>query len=257
MSLDTSSSVTEPRQAHRLDSSKLLSYLRSVLPELSGFSGPLLIKQFQHGQSNPTYLLEMGSQQRLVLRKQPPGKLLASAHAVDREYNVLSALASTAVSVPKPLVMCNDPSVIGTPFYVMEFANGTIFTDPNMPKATAAERQQVYMRLADTLADLHSLDPEKLGLQHFGNPNNYCRRQVARWSKQYLASVVQPMPRVLQLISWLQRSVPAEDAAPPAPAVVHGDFRLDNLVFNSQLQVRNSMAGEVPGGFVHTAISFV
>eukprot|EP00775_Hariotina_reticulata_P010196 gene10196-10357_t len=236
MSLNTLSSVTEPRQAHQLNDETLYSYLQQSLPALRGVAGHLVVKQFQHGQSNPTFLLELGNL-RMVLRKQPPGKLLASAHAVDREFRVLSALASTAVPVPKPLLMCHDRAVLGTPFYVMEFANGTIFTDPNLLEAGPRDRTRIYTRLADTLADLHNLSPAELGLQDFGNPGNYCKRQVSRWSKQYLASVPQPMPQVMQLISWLQSNVPAEDAAPAAAAVVHGDYRLDNLVFDDQLQV--------------------
>jgi len=118
----------------------------------------------------------------MVLRKQPPGKLLASAHAVDREYRVLSALASTPVPVPKPLLMCNDRAVLGTPFYVMEFAHGTIFTDPNLLEAGPRDRTKIYTKLADTLADLHSLSPAELGLQDFGNPNNYCKCVIGNFT---------------------------------------------------------------------------
>eukprot|EP00878_Enallax_costatus_P014298 GHUV01014956.1.p1 GENE.GHUV01014956.1~~GHUV01014956.1.p1 ORF type:complete len:284 (+),score=69.62 GHUV01014956.1:209-1060(+) len=237
MSLDTSRSVTEPRQAHRLDADKLLAYLKRTLPVLSNHPGPLRIQQFQHGQSNPTYLLQLDGAPRMVLRKQPPGKLLASAHAVDREYRALCALSKTAMPVPRPLCLCTDISVIGTQFYVMEFVDGTIFTNPNLLDAGPRDRKRIYCKLVDTLADLHSLDPVSLGLQDFGNPNHYCRRQVSRWSKQYIASMAEPSPAVLYLIDWLQQHVPAEDAAPPAPALVHGDYRLDNLVFDDQLQV--------------------
>lgn len=175
MSLDTSRSVAEPRSAHKLDEDRLFAYLRQALPVLGTHPGPLHVQQFQHGQSNPTYLLQLNGVPRMVLRKQPPGKLLASAHAVDREFRVLSCLAPTAVPVPKPLCLCTDPSVIGTQFYVMEFANGTIFTNPNLPEAGPRDRQRIHAKLVDTLADLHSLDPMQLGLQDFGNPLHYCR----------------------------------------------------------------------------------
>ncbi|WIA34789.1 hypothetical protein OEZ86_013092 [Tetradesmus obliquus] len=234
MALDTAASTRQPSEVHRLDEPRLLSYLRQQLPNLP--AGSLSSKQFQHGQSNPTYLLEVGGQ-RLVLRKQPPGKLLASAHAVDREFKVLAALSQAGkVPVPRPLCMCSDASVIGTPFYVMEFAAGTIFTNPNLPDVGPRDRGRIYRGLAATLAGLHSLEPAALGLTGFGNPQHYCRRQVGRWSQQYNASVARPMPTVQRLVAWLGANVPAEDAAPPAPAVVHGDFRLDNLVYDEQLQ---------------------
>lgn len=175
MSLDTSRSVTEPRQAHSLDADRLLAHLKLALPVLGNHPGQLRIQQFQHGQSNPTYMLQLDGSPRMVLRKQPPGRLLASAHAVDREYRALCALSKTAFPVPRPLCLCTDSSVIGTQFYVMEFADGTIFTDPNLPDAGPRDRKRIYSKLVDTLADLHSLQPASLGLQDFGIPNHYCR----------------------------------------------------------------------------------
>jgi aminoglycoside phosphotransferase (APT) family kinase protein len=188
--------------------------------------------------SNPTYLLEAGAT-RLVLRKKPPGRLLASAHAVEREYRVLAALAAAGnVPVPRPLVLCEDASVVGTPFYVMEFAEGTIFTEPGMPKASPAQRTAAYAGLADTLAALHAVDPVAVGLAGFGDPSRYCERQVQRWARQYAASVAAPCPRVARLVEWLRANVPAEDSVVTRPSIVHGDYRLDNLVFDGAMRVR-------------------
>jgi aminoglycoside phosphotransferase (APT) family kinase protein len=236
MALDTLQALGEPRAAHRIDEGSLLTYLRKNIPELATEQGPLRVSQFQHGQSNPTYLLQLGNH-RYVLRKKPPGKLLASAHAVDREYRVLSALYNTRVPVPRPLVLCEDPEVLGTSFYIMSFAEGRIFLDAKMRDAGPRDRSRVYARLIDILADLHAIDPATVGLGNYGNPMHYCRRQVARWSRQYKASMPQPAEQVLQLIDWLEHNVPAEDADPPQPAICHGDYRLDNLVFDQSLQV--------------------
>ena len=240
MALDTTQALSEPRPAHKLDEGKLLLYLKSSIPELANEQGPLRVSQFQHGQSNPTYLLQFGNH-RLVLRKKPPGKLLASAHAVDREYRVLCALYGSRVPVPRPLALCEQADVLGTPFYVMSFAEGQIFVDSNMREAGPRDRSRVYARLVDTLADLHSIDPAAAGLSNYGNPMHYCRRQVARWSRQYKASMPQPAEQVLQLIDWLEHNVPAEDADPPQPAICHGDYRLDNLVFDQSLQVTTEL----------------
>jgi acyl-CoA dehydrogenase len=247
--LDTVRAVVEPRPAHRLDEGPLLAYLRTAVPDLAAESGPLRVRAFSHGQSNPTYLLELGGGRRLVLRKKPPGRLLASAHAVEREHRVLTALAAAgAVPVPRPLALCEDASVVGTPFYVMEFAAGTIFTAPGMPAAAPQQRAAAYAGLADTLAALHSVDPHAVGLADLGEPARYCERQVRRWGRQYAASIEgRSSPEVARLIAWLAANVPAEDAAPPKPAIVHGDFRLDNLVFDAHTRVGGAR-GRLLGG---------
>jgi aminoglycoside phosphotransferase (APT) family kinase protein len=243
--LHTARALVEPRAAHRLEPGPLLNYLRTAVPGLAGEAGPLRVRAFSHGQSNPTYLLELGGGRRLVLRKKPPGRLLASAHAVEREYAVLAALAAGgAVPVPRPLALCEDAGVLGTPFYVMEFAEGTIFTAPGMPAAGPAARAAAYAGLADTLAALHGVDPAAAGLGGLGEPARYCERQVRRWARQHAASVAgPPCPKVARLTAWLSANVPAEDAAPRVPAIVHGDFRLDNLVFDAQTRVRGGGGG--------------
>jgi acyl-CoA dehydrogenase len=241
--LDTTSALVEPRPAHRLDADALLAYLRRAgVVAGAAARGPLRVRAFSHGQSNPTYLLELGGGDRLVLRKKPPGQLLASAHAVEREHRVLAALAATgAVPVPRPLALCEDASVVGTPFYVMEFAAGTIFTAPGMPAAAPPQRAAAYAALADTLAALHAVDPRAAGLDGFGDPNGYCARQVHRWARQYAASVAAPCPRVGRLVAWLRANVPPEDAHPVRPCIVHGDYRLDNLVFDpASMRVRTA-----------------
>ncbi|KAI8470744.1 MAG: acyl-CoA dehydrogenase [Monoraphidium minutum] len=236
--LDTTAALAEPRPGLALDGGALLAYLlRARVPGLAAGAGPLRVRAFAHGQSNPTYLLEQG-RTRLVLRKKPPGRLLASAHAVEREHAVLAALAAASpVPVPRPLALCEDASVVGTPFYVMEFAEGTVFTDPAMPGAAPASRSSAYAGLADTLAALHAVDPAAAGLSGYGEPARYCARQVERWARQYAASVAAPCPRVARLVAWLRANVPAEDAAPRRAAVVHGDYRLDNLVYGGDMQV--------------------
>lgn len=262
MSIDTASSLTAPRPAHRLDEARLLDYLRAAVPQVVGSSATpqLLVQQFGHGQSNPTYLVTLNGHYRLVLRKKPPGKVLASAHAVDREYRVLQALSATAtaggvnggarVPVPRPVALCDDASVLGTPFYLMEFADGRVFVDPNLPGCSAAQRGTVYSQMAATLAALHAVDPAAVGLDDYGAPSGYCARQLRRWEAQYAASVDgRPLPEMMHLLAWLKDHVPAADrhgggggGPSSSTCLVHGDYRLDNLVFDPrQLRV---IAGE-------------
>lgn len=227
-------------EAHQLDESALRAYLKENVHGVSesGEATSFRVSQFGHGQSNPTYLVEVG-QHRYVVRKKPPGKLLRSAHAVEREYQVLAALGQhTRVPVPHVHCLCNDPSVIGTPFYVMDFVQGRIFTDPKLPGVHAAERRSIYGAMADTLAALHRVDPREVGLGAFGRLDKYCARQVERWARQYEASVggggkPPSNPRMRELTAWLGAHVPAEDAdgGGPSMGIVHGDFRLDNLVY--------------------------
>ncbi|MCO5564561.1 hypothetical protein L7F22_018225 [Adiantum nelumboides] len=226
---------------HLFDSQALLSYLQAVIPGFPPPPAAIHLSQFGHGQSNPTYLLEIrhdGKKSYYVLRKKPPGKLLQSAHAIEREYQVLAALGTkTDVPVPKVYCMCNDESIIGTPFYVMEFMQGRIFTDPGLREMSLEDRSAVYRAMAKTLASIHTADVDAIGLGKYGRREDYCRRQVDRWAQQYLASTGEgkpdPDPAMLRLIAWLKNHIPAEDSKPGSKTgLVHGDFRIDNLVFH-------------------------
>lgn len=208
--------------ALRLDVARLESYLATQVAE---FSGPLSVKQFKGGQSNPTYLLTTPAR-RYVLRRKPPGTLLPSAHAVDREYRVIRALHAQGFPSPEPLAYCADDSVVGTPFYVMDFVDGRVFWEPQMPGSNAAERAAVYDSMNETIARLHSFDPIKIGLGDFGKGENYVARQVDRWSKQYRASETEKIEPMERLIDWLPMHIPA--AGPVR--LVHGDYRLDNMI---------------------------
>ncbi len=220
------SGTKEAAGALALDSGRLEVYLAA---NVAGFSGPLTVKQFKGGQSNPTYLLETPAR-RYVLRRKPPGKLLPSAHAVDREYRVIRALHAQNFPVAEPLAFCADDSVAGTPFYVMSFADGRVFWDPQMPGSNAKERVAVYDAMNATIARLHSFDPAKIGLADFGRGENYVARQVDRWSKQYRASETEKIDAMERLIDWLPKHIP-----PSGPArLVHGDYRLDNLILAKQ-----------------------
>jgi aminoglycoside phosphotransferase (APT) family kinase protein len=216
------SGTKEVSEALRLDAARLEAYLSE---QIKGFAGPLVVKQFKGGQSNPTYLLET-PRRRYVLRRKPPGKLLPSAHAVDREYRVISALYAQAFPVAEPFVYCADESVAGTPFYVMDFADGRVFWEPQMPGSNVAERAAIYDAMNDTIARLHSFDPAQIGLGDFGKGENYVARQVDRWSKQYRASETEKIEEMEQLIEWLPQHLPPAGSI----RVVHGDYRLDNLI---------------------------
>jgi aminoglycoside phosphotransferase (APT) family kinase protein len=204
------------------DAERLAAYLTTAMPS---FAGPVTIRQFKGGQSNPTYLIETPAR-RYVLRRKPPGKLLPSAHAVDREFRVITALSAQGFPVAQALHYCDDASVVGTPFYLMDYVEGRVFWEPDIPDATAAERAAVYSSLSATLAQLHSFDPAALGLTDFGRGENYVARQVERWSRQYRASETERIDDMERLIAWLPDHLP-----PPAPVrLVHGDFRLDNVI---------------------------
>lgn len=206
----------------RFDTARLEAYLRD---QIAGFSGPLAVSQFKGGQSNPTYLLETPCR-RYVLRRKPPGKLLPSAHAVDREYRVSSALYPQGFPVAEPLVDCRDETIVGTAFFVMAYVEGRVFWEPHMPASTPAERAGVFDAMNAALARLHGFDPATLGLSDYGRGENYVARQVERWSKQYRASETEPIEEMERLITWLPQNLP-----PPQPArLVHGDYRLDNMI---------------------------
>ncbi len=216
------SGTKEAAPALRLDAARLGEYLAR---HVAGFAGPLTVKQFKGGQSNPTYLLQTPAR-RYVLRRKPPGKLLPSAHAVDREYRVISALHAQGFPVAEPLVYCADDSVAGTPFYVMSFADGRVFWEPQMPGSNPAERAAIYDAMNAAIARLHSFDPAAIGLADFGRGENYVARQIERWSKQYRASETENIDAMERLIEWLPRHIPPSGP----PRLVHGDYRLDNLI---------------------------
>jgi aminoglycoside phosphotransferase (APT) family kinase protein len=206
----------------RMDAVRLAQYLSE---RIEGFAGPLTIKQFKGGQSNPTYLLETPAR-RYVLRRKPPGKLLPSAHAVDREYRVIRALFAQGFPVAEPLLYCDDETITGTAFYVMSFVDGRVFWEPQMPSSNPAERAAIYDAMNATIARLHMFDPADIGLADFGKGENYVARQVERWSKQYRASQTEKIEEMERLIEWLPAHIP-----PAGPArLVHGDYRIDNLI---------------------------
>jgi aminoglycoside phosphotransferase (APT) family kinase protein len=216
--------LVEPLTGHRFDEGRLAEYLRANLP---GFAGPLDVRQFQGGQSNPTFHLQTGAGE-FVLRKQPPGTLLPSAHAVDREYRVQAALAGSAVPVAPVRLLCRDRDVIGTMFYVMDFLPGRVFTDRALPGLPPGERAAIYGDMNRVMAALHGVDWRAAGLESFGKPEGYVARQIDRWTRQYVAAAVDPVPAMERLMSWL----PAHNTARDETAIAHGDFRLGNLLFH-------------------------
>lgn len=207
-----------------LPESELAAYLEA---SVAGFRGPLTATKFKGGQSNPTYLIEAASG-KYVLRRKPPGKLLPSAHAVDREFRVLQGLHGGPVPVARPLHLCSDESVIGSMFYLMGFVDGQVHWDPSLPGMEPAQRTAHYEAIVATLAALHSLDPATIGLADYGKPGNYFQRQVHRWTEQYRASETQAIPAMDALIEQLPARCPEDDGR---VALVHGDFRIDNLMF--------------------------
>ena len=216
--------ITEVRAAHVFDEAALGAYLQE---HVADFMGPLTVKQFEGGQSNPTFQLITPSK-TYVMRKQPPGELLPSAHQVDREYRVMDALWSTTVPVPKMYCLCEDSSVIGTKFYVMEMIEGRLFTETRLPMLSKEERTAIYLDLARVLAALHSTDPKDVGLSEFGRPGNYYERQIGRWTKQYLASQTDDLPAMTNLMEWLPKNIPSNTQS----VVVHGDYRLGNVLIH-------------------------
>jgi len=215
--------MTTPGQ-HDLPLARLESWLHD---HVDGFRGTLAAEQFEGGQSNPTYKLlsDVGS---YVLRRKPLGRLLPSAHAVDREYRVMRALSGTAVPVPEVYALCEDDTVIGSAFYVMEFLDGRIFWDPRLPDLAPAERRAMFQSMNAVIAALHLVDHVAVGLAEFGRPGNYLARQIARWSRQYQASETEPQIAMDRLIEWLPRHLPPEGE----PRIVHGDYRIDNLIYH-------------------------
>ena len=201
--------------------------LSQYLKNLGLARGPIELSQLTGGQSNPTYKISVGNV-HYVLRKKPGGVLLPSAHAVDREYRVMKALASTDVPVPQMLAYCEDESIIGTAFFIMEYLDGRVFADQSLPGLTASERQQIYEQMNHTISAIHGLDYVSLGLETFGKPGNYFARQITRWSRQVREANIAIPNSLIKLMDWLPEHIPSEDEA----SLIHGDFRMDNLIFH-------------------------
>ena len=212
------------RDGHRFDEARLAAYLAGRLP---GVSAPMTLRQFEGGQSNPTFLIESATG-RYVLRKKPPGALLPSAHLVEREYRVMRALKDSDVPVPAMHLLCEDDSLIGTSFYVMDHIEGRVFRDPSLRGIPPADRAAIYDAMNDTLARLHAVDWRAAGLADFGKPENYVGRQTDRWTRQYRASQTQEIAAMDRLIDWLPAHMPADEEV----SIAHGDFRLENLIFH-------------------------
>ena len=225
------STGTKPvAEQHRIDVGALQAWLGQ---HLEGFAGPLAVEQFKGGQSNPTYKLMTPARAYAMRAKPgPAAKLLPSAHAVDREFRVMSALQGTGVPVARTHVLCEDESVIGRAFYVMEFVQGRVLWDQALPGFDVAGRAAIYDEMNRVIAALHSVDPNAVGLADYGRPGNYFERQIGRWSKQYTASVTRPIEAMDRLIAWLPGHIPAGARDDAQVSIVHGDFRLDNLVFH-------------------------
>ncbi len=224
-------SGTRPMAAsHAFDLAALEAFLSS---RLDGFAGPLTVEQFKGGQSNPTYRLRTPGRDYVMRSKPGPvAKLLPSAHAIEREYRVMQALAGTDVPVPRMLLLCEDEAVMGRAFYVMECVAGRVLWDQSLPQLSAAERAAVYDEMNRVIAALHSVDPAAVGLVDYGRPGNYFERQINRWSKQYQASITEPIPAMDRLMAWLPAHIPAGARDDSQPRIVHGDYRLDNLMFH-------------------------
>ncbi len=210
----------------QLELTRLERYLQA---NIAGFVPPLRVNRISGGQSNPTYLLASTDGTRRVLRKKPEGDLLPSAHAVEREYRVMSALRETDVPVPKALCLCEDATVVGTPFYVMEHVAGRVLWDPALPGMDVGQRRALYDDMNRVVAALHRVDHRKVGLEGYGRGENFLQRQIVRWTRQYQASATEPIPAMDRLIEWLPAHIPAGEET----CVFHGDLRLDNMIFDA------------------------
>jgi len=214
----------EVREHHRFDPAALDAYMRE---HVDGFEGPISVSQFRGGQSNPTYKIDTPGR-AYVLRRKPPGKLLPSAHAVDREFRAISALQDTGVPVPRSYCLCEDADIVGTPFYIMEFVDGRVFWDPTLADLPEARRGEVYDAMNAALAALHNVDYAAVGLEGYGKVGEYRERQIHRWSKTYRISETEPIAEMERLMDWLPANIPPGDET----SVVHGDYRLDNMIFH-------------------------
>jgi len=220
----TDAKLTQVREAHRFDENALGEYLKN---KLEGYAGPLDVQQFEGGQSNPTFLLKAGGKE-YVMRKKPPGKLLPSAHQVDREFRVMKALEKSAVPVPKMCLLCEDENIIGTSFFIMEHVQSRVLEDITLPAMTPEARHAIYFDMIRVLAALHSVDFVDLGLDDFGKPGNYFSRQIGRWSKQYVAAKTDEFESMERLMEYLPTNVPDDDTS----CIVHGDYRMGNLLLH-------------------------
>lgn len=227
----TDEQLTPIRAGHAFDQTRLAEYLTDHLP---GFHRPLSVRQFEGGQSNPTFLLDTPGvetpERRYVLRKKPSGELLPSAHLIEREYRVMAALADTAVPVPKVHLLCEDAAIIGTPFFVMDYITGRLLRDPALPGLSPDQRPAVFDAQMRTLAALHAVDIDAAGLGDYGKRGAYVARQIKRWSQQYRATETETIAAMDRLIDWLPEHLPTEDST----ALVHGDYRIDNLLFHPE-----------------------
>jgi aminoglycoside phosphotransferase (APT) family kinase protein len=221
---EQNSGTRDVNEAHQFEVAQLEDWMAS---HVEGFRGPLNVSQFKGGQSNPTYLLEAESG-KYVLRRKPPGKLLKSAHAVDREFRIISALYAADFPVPRPYALCKDDMVIGTMFFIMAFVEGRIFWELDLPDSNPTERAAIYDDVNNTIARLHNFDYKALGLDDYGKPGNYFQRQISRWIKQYRASETRDIAAMNALIEWLPENIPDDDSS----GIVHGDFRLDNMIIH-------------------------
>ena len=223
---DDEYSGTKPvEERHRVDEARLDGWMRENVED---YKGPLTVLQFKGGQSNPTYRLNTPGRS-YVMRRKPFGKLLPSAHAVDREFKVIAALGKQGFPVAKAYALCMDDSVLGSAFYVMSHEDGRIFWDPALPNVARDQRRGIFTSKIETLAKLHMYEPDAIGLGDFGKAGNYFARQVDRWTKQYKASQTQSIPEMDRLMEWLPTSVPQQERV----SVVHGDYRIDNMVFHA------------------------
>lgn len=209
---------------HAFDVGRLARFMREQVP---GYGGELQVAQFKGGQSNPTFRLSAGGK-HYVMRRKPRGVLLPSAHAVEREFRVISALAASDVPVPRAYALCEDPATIGTTFYIMDCVDGRVLWDPTLPDMTPAQRTAHFDELNRVIAALHCVDPQAVGLADYGKPSNYIERQVGRWIKQYRAAETETIDAANELMAWLPRHIPMGDEI----GIVHGDYRFDNVIFH-------------------------
>jgi aminoglycoside phosphotransferase (APT) family kinase protein len=224
--MDSFVGTTPVQERHRFDAAALEAYLRE---RVAGFRGPLEVEQFKGGQSNPTFLLRTsGARYAMRAKPAPAAKLLPSAHAVDREYRVITALGRAGVPVPRTFALCEDEGVIGRAFYVMDYVEGRVLWDQSLPGMSKDERRAIYDEMNRVIAQLHGVDYKAIGLETYGKPGNYFARQLDRWTKQYRASETEKIDAMDRLIEWLPGAIPAGDET----TIVHGDYRLDNLVFH-------------------------
>ncbi len=218
--------VTEVREAHRFDERALGAYLAERIP---GFKAEIAVRQFEGGQSNPTFLIESGDR-KYVMRKKPPGQLLATAHMVEREYRIMTALQDTDVPVPRTYLLCEDPDLTGTAFFLMEFSQGRLLRDASLPGLSLERRRATYREMARVLAALHALEPSEVGLADYGKSGNYFKRQIERWTKQYVDAKTSEIDCMEALIEWLPANMPDDSSN----RIVHGDYLLNNMIFHPE-----------------------